>query len=365
MPIYINGRFLSRPVTGVERFALMIVRALDETSAAFTTGPWTILAPPGVERPQGLRNIRFENVGTRGGHLWEQTELLAASRKGILVSLCNSGPFLHRRQLVVLHDAWVYRYPEHFSRAYGLFHRTLGRLISKTATIATVSRFSRSELCQILGLAPEKVAVIGNAADHTGETEADLSVIERFDLASRPFFLFVGSPAPNKNLARAVIAFRELNRPDTAFVLVGSAAKSFADGAIGEIPANVVRTGRLTDAEIKALYANAAALVFPSIYEGFGIPPLEAMISGCPTLAADIPAVREVCGDAAVYFDPFDISSITIAMRKVAEGNIDREAIIAAGFQRAGEYSWKKSAEALAACVHSISEKAGKRRRPT
>jgi glycosyltransferase involved in cell wall biosynthesis len=341
-------------MTGVERFAMMVLRALDEVPAAEALGRWKILAPQGVEKPAGLRNIEFETVGSHRGHLWEQSDLLRASRKGRLISLCNSGPIFHRRQLVVLHDAWVYRHPEHFSFSYGLFHRTLGRMISSWAKIATVSNFSKSELSEILRIRPDDISVIPNAADHTVSTQSDASVLKTFNLSPRGFFLFVGSPAPNKNLSRAIGAFMEIARADIDFVLVGAAAKSFADSALNELPPNVIRTGRLSDSQIKALYENALALVFPSTYEGFGIPPLEAMKAGCLTLAADIPAVREVCADAAVYFDPFDVQSIADIMLKAADDKIDRIAMIDAGHRRADSYSWLQSAEQLVSAAKSI-----------
>lgn len=341
-------------MTGVERFAMMVLRAIDELPAAHAFASWKILAPQGVAKPDGLRHIEFETVGSHKGHLWEQSDLLRASRKGRLISLCNSGPIFHRRQLVVLHDAWVYRYPTHFSRAYGMFHRTLGRMIASRAKIATVSHFSKSELSELLHVPSTNIPVIPNAADHTQTTMADASVLQTFNLSPRGFFLFVGSPAPNKNLSRAILAFKEIARTDIDFVLVGAAAKSFADSALNELPANVIRTGRLSDSQIKALYENALALVFPSIYEGFGIPPLEAMKAGCLTLAADIPAVREVCAEAAVYFDPFDVRSIADVMQRAADSKIDRTGMIDAGYRRAGTYSWQQSAEQLVSAVKSL-----------
>jgi len=353
--IYVNGRFLGRPMTGVERFATMMLRALDQMPEAKTLGRWRILAPQGVERPAWLQNMEFENIGSFRGHLWEQFDLFRASRNGLLLNLCNSAPIFHSNQLVVLHDAQVYRYPKYFSFLYGTFHRALGRLIARRASIATVSNFSKAELSQVLNIPIGEISVILNAADHTDEMQPDLAVLEEFDLVDRPFFLFVGSPAPNKNLGRAILAFREFARKDFRFVLVGAAAKSFPVGEFGELPSNVVRTGRLTDRQIKALYLHATALLFPSIYEGFGIPPLEAMNAGCLTIAGDIPAVREVCADAAVYFNPFDVASITAMLQRVADNQIDRQALINAGHQRSREYSWDRSAADFIEAVRPLS----------
>ncbi|MGI2030853.1 glycosyltransferase family 4 protein [Rhizobium panacihumi] len=352
--IFINGRFLGRPVTGVERFAGMILREIDAVLTPANAGRFMVLAPQGVARPDWLKTIGFENVGSRSGHAWEQTDLWRACRGGVLVNLCNSGPVLHGRQLTVLHDALVYRHPENFSRAYGTFHRLLGRLLAKRANLATVSDFSRQELSRLLGVEAQTIGLVPNAIDHVFAVEPDVSVLKKFDLETRPFFLFVGSPANNKNLAGAIRAFIALDRPDVAFVMVGGAANTFAKSLLGELPPSVVSTGRLTDEEIQALYRKAAALVFPSIYEGFGIPPLEAMAVGCPVIASDIPPVREVCRDAVVYFDPHHVASITSAMRDVVDGTVDIAAVRERGLARTRDFSWKNSAERLLAMVGDV-----------
>ncbi|MGE7371167.1 glycosyltransferase family 4 protein [Neorhizobium sp. NPDC001467] len=352
--VFINGRFLGRPVTGVERFAGMILNEIDSTLASAQAGRFVVLAPQGVARPAGLRAVGFQNVGSRGGHAWEQTDLWRASKDGVLVNLCNSGPVLHGRQLTVLHDALVYRHPENFSRAYGAFHRLLGRLLAKRANLATVSDFSRQELAKLLGVDAARIGLVPNAVDHVLGVEPDFSVLARFDLQTRRFFLFVGSPAGNKNLANAIRAFVALDRPDVALVMVGGAASTFAKSLLGELPPNVISTGRLSDAEILALYRKAAALVFPSIYEGFGIPPLEAMALGCPVIASDIAPVREVCRDAVIYFDPYHVASITSAMRDVVDETVDLAAVRERGLARTHDFSWARTARQVLAMIAEI-----------
>jgi glycosyltransferase involved in cell wall biosynthesis len=352
-PVYINGRFLGRPVTGVERFASEIVRQIDVSADA---APYIVLAPQGVERPAWLKHLGFRNIGRRQGHAWEQTELWWASRDGVLVNLCNSGPVLHGRQLTVLHDALVYRHPENFSKAYGSFHRLLGRLLAYRSSLATVSNFSRRELSSLLHVSADRIGVIYNAVGHVHGITPDMSVIAKFDLGSRPFFLFVGSPASNKNLANALSAFISLGRQDVALVMVGGAASTFARSMLGELPSNVISTGRLTDEQVLALYGDAKALVFPSIYEGFGIPPLEAMSVGCLVMASDIGPVREVCGDTVVYFDPHAPASIAAVMRQVIDGDLNAAALQQSGLARAQKFSWETSARHLVELIQSVDQ---------
>ncbi|MFG1374578.1 glycosyltransferase family 1 protein [Xanthobacter oligotrophicus] len=341
---FVNGRFIGRPVTGVERFATLVLKEIVARAETEPSLRWTVLAPSGVERPSWLGPLPFRNVGRLSGHPWEQTELFWASRGGTLVNLCNSGPVLHGRQLTVIHDALVYRHPENFSRLYGTVHRQLGHLLARRARLATVSEFSQRELSGLLGVPAASIAVIPNAVDHMAEIEPDVSVLDRFGLQGKRFLLAVGSPAPNKNLARAVRAFLALNRDDISFVTVGKAAAAFARSDLGDVPPTVVATGRLSDAEVQALYRSAVALIFPSLYEGFGIPPLEAMTAGCPVLAADIPAVREVCADAALYFDPLDEASMADAMRRCADPAFEGAGLREAGHLRTRAFSWEASA---------------------
>lgn len=347
-PIFINGRFLAKPVTGTERFAREIVWALDTYLRSHPSHPtFTLLAPPGTSCPEGLQRIGFAVTGKRGGHAWEQWDLFRASAQGVLLNLTNSGPVLHGNQWTVIHDAAVYRTPTNFSRKYGMAHRFLGRLLAHRSRIATVSEFSRQELAQCLHVNAREIPIFHNGHEHMLGAKADESVIATLKLSGRPFFLFVGSPTPNKNLLRAIEAFRGLAHPSLAFVLVGAAKSSLFQQHKAELPEGVIMPGRLSDGEIAALYRYARALVFPSLYEGFGIPPLEAMVHRCPVLASDIAPVREVCGDAALYFDGRDPASIRTVMQQCLDNPSLRESLIAHGNGRYPRFSWRGSAKEL------------------
>lgn len=355
-PIYVNGRFLGRPVTGVERFGGMILREIDALAKIDPLLQWKVLAPKSVECPSFLRHLPFANTGSTGGHLWEQWDLWRASRDGVLINFCNSGPVLQPRQVTVIHDALVYRHPEYFSMTYRALHQTLGRTLARRSRLATVSEFSRSELSEVLRVPAGEIAIVPNAVAAETAPEADISVLNRLSLVGRPFLLFIGSPAPNKNLGRAIEAFLALGRTDIAFVIVGGLARSFAATQFGALPESVIFAGRLSDAENQALFRSTAALVFPSLYEGFGIPPLEAMNAGAPVIASDIPSVREVCRDAVLYFDPLVPATITEAMRKVIDRSADFEALRSRAHDRIKAFSWRQSALAIVELVRHLTE---------
>jgi glycosyltransferase involved in cell wall biosynthesis len=350
--IFINGRFLTQKITGVQRFAREIVTALDRVAAERDAAPaFTLVAPQGTPAFPGLSRIRFLAFGTRRGHVWEQIDLPRAARGGILVNLGPSGPLFKKRQITVIHDAAVFRSPENYSLAYGTVHRTLGRILSRRSRIATVSGFSRWELAELLRLREEDIAVIPNGHEHILAIAPDDGVLDRLALRARPYFIFVGSTTPNKNLARAIDGFAAIGRPDAAFVIVGGGQKAVYRGGIGETPPNVILPGRLSDGEIVALYRHAAALVFPSLYEGFGLPPLEAMALGCPVIASRIPPVEEVCGDAALYVDPYDEKEIAARMKEILGSETLRADLTEKGARRCSLFSWQNSARKLADLV--------------
>lgn len=353
MKIIINGRFLSQSLTGVQRYAAEMVKATDrllasgEAPAALLGAEWQLLTPSDASVTLDLSRIEIRKIGRRSGHGWDQVDLARAAAGGRLISLANSGPVLHSNQIVVIHDAQVFRRPDFFSSTYLAVHRTLDRLLARTATIATVSQFSRGELAAVLGLSPASIPVFPNSAEHFAATTPDFTVIDRLGLIPRGFFLSVGSMTKNKNISLAIEAAKLLDRPDVPLVVVGGDnSKVFQGGSTAAEP-GVIMVGRLTDGEIAALYARAMAFVFPSLYEGFGVPPLEAMMFGCPVIASTADAVRETCGDAAAYFDPLRAEDLRQRMlERVAAGGISD---VERGKQvkRIAAFSWHKSAEQL------------------
>lgn len=364
--ISINGRFLGQPLTGVQRFALEMTKGLDRrigagaVPEALKDARWRVLTPQDAPETLEFQHIAVERFGPFSGHLWEQTSLARRAAGDILVGFGGSGPLLHRRQIVVIHDVTIFRHPEAFSASYRATHKLLGFGLTRTARIATVSKFSRGELGTVFGVAPGTVPVLYNATDHFSGVTPDESVLQRLGLEGTNFFFMLGTLKPNKNVDFAIRSFDALGDRGWKLVIAGALDKSGVFKADAPASAeNLIFTGRLTDAEIVALERHARAFVFPSLYEGFGIPPLEAMTQGCPVLAADIPAVREACGDAALYFDPRDRASLEEALRRVMDAEGDSLGLAEKGRANLARFSWDKSAETL---LGTLSEMAAPRR---
>lgn len=352
--ISVNGRFLGRAISGVERYGRELLLAWDALiDSQPGHPPVRILMPRGSVTDIAFRNMRIEQVGRLGGHGWEQVDLAIASRHDVLVSLANSGPVTHPRHVAVIHDAAVFRFPENYGWRYRLAHTLISRGLARTARLATVSEFSRGELVRYLGVDGDTITVCPNGSEHLGRVAPDLAIATRLGLDDgEPMLLTVGTASRNKNLALVLEAWRRLAPARGRLVVAGPVTERIFGGgpAFPQLP-GVIYPGRVSDAELSALYGRAAALVFPSRYEGFGIPPLEAMVHGSAVLAADIPPVREVCADAARYFPVDDPDALAILMRDTLDG---APRPTAAAKARVEHYRWSKSAAILANLVRTV-----------
>jgi glycosyltransferase involved in cell wall biosynthesis len=220
-------------------------------------------------------------------------------------------------------------HPEFFSRAELAYRRRVyGWTVRRSRLVITISEHAKEALVDRLGLAPDKVRVIYLAVDH-----------ERFRPGTEEredFLLYPANPWPHKNHARLLEAFRQVRarHPELRLVLTGH-------GHAEPAPDGVEIAGRVPEEELVSLYRRAACVVFPSLYEGFGQPPLEALACATPVACSDIPPLREVCGDAAAYFDPTDPEAIAAGI----ESALARRAeLSAAGPPRAARFTWSENA---------------------
>lgn len=358
MTLFINGRFRQQPMSGVQRYATEIVLAIDALAAEKRISvPCRLVVPPGTA-PLALKAIEQVEFGRFGGHVWEQLDFARAARDGVALCLAGSGPVFKRSQVCVIHDAAIYRFPDNYSKNYRLLHKAIDRQVARRATIATVSEFSRGELSECLSIPADKIVVAPNAAEHLSACP-DETVFSRIGLASdQPYFLTIGSLTRNKNVQLAVRAIAAMPA-DIKLVVVGRIDGAVFAAQMPETSEQTILAGRLSDEEVTALMRKARALVFPSFYEGFGIPPLEAFANACPVLASSIPPVREVCGDAADYFDPHDAQQLAALMHNALADRGDwRAERLRRGSERLRLFSWKKSAATL---IEACEAQMGKR----
>ncbi|MEM9435148.1 MAG: glycosyltransferase family 1 protein [Pseudomonadota bacterium] len=351
-PIYFNMRFLTQPLSGMQRYAEELLFALDQqVSQTRNRNDVALvgLVPPGKMRHRDWKAIKIRRIGSLTGHAWEQWDLYLGSRGGKLVSLAGSGPLLHSRQILAVHDANLAINPQYYSPTYRVLHGILRPiLIKKAVSLVTVSDFSLSELSSAYDVNRDRFHVIHDSAEHIITVPPDLSVLERNGLTKDSYVLCVGNLSPNKNIPLAIGAFRALRRTDIQLAVVGSNPRALAATQIPNEPW-LRMLGRVTDGELRALYANAVAFVFPSVYEGFGVPPLEALTLGCPVVSSDSSAMPEILGDAVHFFKCGDVADCAERMQDALTlSPNEKYKMCEKGVARAALYSWKASAKKLA-----------------
>ncbi|MDO9501055.1 glycosyltransferase family 1 protein [Falsiroseomonas sp.] len=340
MTLAINARFLTQKMSGVQRFSREVVTAL-----AATGHPIRLLAPPGA--PGEFAGLPVERIGRRSGQAWEQFDLPGALAGCHLLNLGNTAPLrVGGGQTLVIHDAGVFDTPESYSFAFRAWYRALHwTLPRRGARIVTVSEFSRARLSLHLGLPAARIGVMAEGGEHALRDTAEPDVLARHGLQPGRFVLAVGTRAAHKNLdalrdAVALLAARGMK------LAVAGAADAGVFRNAGDVD-SAVALGRVSDGELRALYEAALCLIFPSRYEGFGLPPLEAMWCGCPVLAAAAGAVPEVCGDAALWFDAEGPNTPAAALARLLEDPFLAEHLRLAGRARAATFSWPAAADRL------------------
>lgn len=362
LPVYFNGQFFChRLKTGVQRFALETLRALDAQLA----GPdasidMTVLIPPDAETDVSLSNIAIARCGRRTGYDWEQIDLRFACGRRMLVSPCNSGPLFKRNQIPVIHDTVVLDHPEWFDpRFVRQCRRVLPWLCRWSKRIVTVSEFSRGRIAATTGVDPNRIDVVPNGVAASFEPPSRVAVAEMraaFAL-DRRFVLTVGSIEPRKNLAGLLAAWRlvEASFAGHELVVAGGKDSIFAATATELLPPRVRLLGYVDDRLLPALYGAADAFAYPSLYEGFGLPPVEAMACGVPVITSQGTAMEEICGPAAIYFDPSDAASIAQALATTLRDVDGRAQRSATGRARASIYSWDRTAAGILAAIATAS----------
>jgi glycosyltransferase involved in cell wall biosynthesis len=351
--LFINARFLTQPMSGVQRYAHEILGALDDLLARdhvalAALGGVTALYPASHDGPlPDWRAIGLRPVPGGRGHAWEQGPLWWASRGGILIGLGNSGPLAHQAHVLALHDANLWEMPLAFDRRYRMMHRILRPLLARRAlALLTVSHHAAGQLARHLNVDAVAFNIIPNSAAHIRRVAPDTTVLRANGLQHGRYILAVGNQSPNKNIPALIAAHAAA--PDLPpLAIVGG----FVPGVARLAPTDadrVIALGRVSEGELRALYEGACAMVFPSLHEGFGIPPLEAMELGLPVLAARRAALPEVLGNAALWCDPTSICDITRGLRTLAALTQGQRAeMIARGHARATNMTWEKSAACL------------------
>lgn len=340
--LYINGRFLSQEITGLQRYAIEVVRAIDKLAKDIKI---KLVIPPKTKHDLSLANIETVRTRTGRGHFWEQFVLPLYVKNDILINLTLSAP-LRTKNIIVVHDLAEFREPKWYTKKFLAYYRILRPLlINKAARVITVSNFSKQEIIDLFKTEESKINVIYEGKEHILNAQTDSSILKKLNIDNHSFILSVGSLNPRKNFRKLIDAYLSLKLNGYKLVIVGGEnKKAFANSGNFERNNSVIFTGSIPDEQLKALYLNAAMFVCPSLYEGYGLPVLEAMACKCPVVASDIPSFREIFQSSAFYVDPNSQESISTGISRVLSEKELRDRLIKEGLERAGLCSWDNTA---------------------
>lgn len=331
----INGHFRNQTVTGVQRYALEITREFRRMGASYR---W-------IDPPESLRSDALRQ-------LWMQLRMPSKVGEGdLLWSPTNTGPASCRNQVVTLHDLADQIHPEWFSRRYVAWRRViLPRLLRNVRGIITISEYSRRTIVDRFPFAEEKIEVIYNGVNtehfyRRGEEEVER--VRRSLGLHRPYLVTVGSLDPRKNINRLLRAWKGLPREvreEHELVIAGASSDKF-NFELDERPAETVRfLGYVDHAKLPALYCGARGFVYPSLFEGFGLPVLEAMACGVPVYTSNTTALGEIANGTALKGDPEDTDALAEGMRRLLESSSLREEYADKGLRYARRYGWDETA---------------------
>lgn len=357
--IVINATFVLENPTGLGVYTYELVRELLKVESDFDFTVYTSsrnLKNLYPDRVTLVPSFTSPGVGF-GGHLmrllWQQLVLpfkVRTEKPSLLYSTVPEG-FLsfHQKQIITVHDILPIKYPASFARMKYYFYYVLPILLNNSQAVICVSENTKQDLIASHRTKDKPIYVIygGFNKQHFYPREKGM-VQERYGVTD--YLLYIGEMRPHKNLEGSLEAFARLNLGRYKFVIGGKKDPRFhprIEKRVEELSLKdrVIFLDYVPQQNLPHLYSEAAASVFPSLYEGFGLPPLEAMACGCPVIVSNAASLPEVCGDAAYYIDPYDVENITEGMHEVLKDEALRQNLIEKGLERAKLFSWENSAK--------------------
>ncbi len=363
MRIGIDARFYGPLGKGLGRYTerlihhLQALRPAEEFVIFLRKENWEAFQPTVPTFTKVLADFPWYTVAEQRG----MPRVVAGANVDLMHYPHFNVPFFTPRPFVVtIHDLILTHFPTRRATTLGPlkyavkqlgYRLTLSRAVSRAAKIITVSEFTKQDIRSYFGYDPKKIVVTYEAVDPFPETMVDVpAVLQKHDIR-QPYLLYVGNAYPHKNLEKLIAVMQELPAAQKTLqlVIVGKAdyfqnriRQLVHDAGIG----NRVRfPGYVADTELGVLYQQAHAFIFPSLYEGFGLPPLEAMAYGTPVLSSDAACMKEILGKAALYFNPNATRGMLAALQQLASTPELRSQLIAAGKQQVAQYRWQNLAE--------------------
>ena len=345
--IIINGKFMAERMQGIVRVARELLLAMDRQLAK-RDRVWLIVPKNAADIPH-YEHIRVITYGKHTGIIWEQTELrrfAAFYKDSVLLNLCNTAPLFIKDSITTVHDIMYKVCPKYYTtlrnRISRLWHvLQYGYLFRHEKKILTVSEFSKREIERCYPCAKGKISVIYNAWQHVLNYKESSDWQKRFpQLQEGGYFFSLATLAKNKN-GSWIIKVAKRN-PNLTFAMAG---KIYETEYGSDLPENVHLLGFVSDEDACALIKHCRAFLFPSLYEGFGLPPLEALALGAEVISSDAASLPEVLGDSVHYIKPrcydYDLEQL------LSEQTADKEKALE-------KFSWDRSAAKLLSLLGDV-----------
>lgn len=355
MRIGIDARMYSTRFTGIGRY---VKELIDNIAATDTENEYIIFFNEEEYVNYMPPNPRISKRRVKAGYysFKEQTSFVAALNRedlDIMHFTHFNAPILYNKpSIVTIHDLTLSKFPG--QRKTTLMHKmgyqmTIKNIVSKAWRVICVSEHTKEDAIKMLGVGVEKIRVIYEGISNDIQPVADTAVLssikQKYGITV-PYFLYTGAWRKHKNLVNLIKAYnlyRNIHDGNNVLVLAGKIDPNYKEvtDAIHEfgLSSHILTPGFIPDADLPGLYSGAQGFVFPSLYEGFGLPPLEAMACGCPVAVSNVSSLPEVCGEAAVYFDPNDPEKICEAMNQITQPNV-RDTLIKTGLDHVKTFSW-------------------------
>lgn len=340
---------------GVSVYTLELLKRFVKNTDKETQFVIFLRNAPGEWMPRETKYFRYDVVP--GKMFWSQIflpiHLLTKATIDVFFAPAHYAPrFLNKPLVLTIHDLSFFYYPQEFLKKdlYKLKNWT-EYSIKKASQIIAVSKTTKKDVMKWYQLEEEDVTVVYNGFRRRSINGEGKGVLEKYGLLKQKYILYVGTLQPRKNIKSLIEAFElfRKNNPEYQLVLVGKRGwlfeEIFEEVHKRNLEEHVIFTGYAEDEELVTLYEHAGCFVLPSLYEGFGIPILEAMSHGCPVISSHTSSLPEIGGDACLYVDPHDPAEIAQRIEEIMKNDDTRKALIQAGKERIKEFSWTKCAD--------------------
>lgn len=341
--VVFNGKFLYGDSSGVSRWGKEILQELDKIAEP---GKYELLLWQKDTDKIKLQNIKKVEIKCKTDHQWRWKCISYLRRTKALYVHLSSGLAVNRDSIITLHDICVYYGVTGWTKMHCFKSKCrLFMTALMAGKIVTVSEYSKQTILDKLPVKPEKVEVIGCGWQHIINIQSDDGILERFGLKEKEYYFFIGRLVRNKNI-QWIFEVADHN-PDSIFVISGELRNEKFDFYKGK-SGNILYTGFVSDSEMKSLYQHCKAFLFPSIMEGFGIPPMEALYNGAPIIVSNTSSLPEVYGKSAHYIDPYKYD---YNLEEILEEQVESPEKVLSS------YSWEKSARQWKELLERYAEK--------